>query len=227
MNKRRINGTLVSLMGVTSGLITNVLYGILSQQHFEMVEKNDVTIILPIGHFSATEKVILIFLIFFILWLFLAFFLPSVINFIISRLPRGEVKRDYKDLQQCYKEFKDGIIELQTKFKGANNNESMNIIMFVEICSLIDEMHCMFYVYTEKNIIIRNQLFGNGYIARNKKGKNIISIYEYRAILKITEQLLYYIYAANRKENQEICDDYENSKNKCKELYSISDKING
>lgn len=103
----------------------------------------------------------------------------------------------------------------------------MNIIMFVEICSLIDEMYCMFNVYTEKNIIIRNQLFGNGYISRNKKGRNIISIYEYRAILEITQQLLYYIYAANRKENQEICDDYEDSNNKCEELRSIFDKING
>lgn len=221
MNKRRINGTSVSLMGITSGLITNALYGILSQQHFEMTKKNDVTIILPIGRFSTTERIILIFLIFFILWFFLAFFLPAVINFIVSRLPRGEFKRNNKDLQQCYKKFKDGIIELHAKFKKTNNNESMNIIMFVEICSLIDEMHYMFHVYTEKNLIIRNQLFDNNYITCEKKDKNTISIYEYRAILEIADQLLSYIFAANRKKNKKIFKDYMESKRKCEDLCNI------
>lgn len=178
-----------TLAAIVAGILTDMLYDVLTEDHFEGNITDNTIKINKVNEHSILENICSIIILFVILWLILSYVVPTIIYIISSLKTYNIPKTDRKKVLDTYKEFKHEIIELQNQIQNMNAQCECNyLLIFSDTCRIILELHKVFCSDKEKNKNIVKSSFRTGSTV-NDIGKELSS-YEFLAVLNMAKNIL-------------------------------------
>lgn len=206
------NGSRVAsaLITVAAGMLTDLLYDVLAEEHFEGQIIDSVVQIIKISEHTTLERICIIVVLFLLLWMFLSYGIPLVI-YCVNSLRRHNIPRlDPEKVLSTYKDCKENVIDLQERVRNMTEEQtSAYVIVFSDACLVIARLHKVFCSGKEKNQSIIKNSFRSGATVNDIDVR--LSPYEYLAIIDVIQKVLETSYSKVSGKVSELLDsDYDN-----------------
>lgn len=189
------------ISAITSGILTNILYGDLFPCHYEKkIADNGTTLFEPIEEYNLWQKLLIILSIFLILWFILYIVFPFIINLAKSLSRKKRIIYTSKDIVCSYKNINTNVQNLieRNQLLLSISNVS-NTVLASEISHYINELDRLFI---EKNNVqqkIINSAFRHGNTINDIN--KYISYYEFHALIDNVDALFHSIFPNQTNNN--------------------------
>lgn len=222
---RNRNKIASALTAVASGMLTDLIYDIIAAEYFEGQIIDGTIQIIKISQYNTFEKICLIIILFSFSWVLLSYCIPLISYFINLFRHYNIPKIDSEKLLNTYKECKEKIIELQERTQNAINTNNSYIIIFSDISLLIIRLHKLFCSGKEQNKNIIKASFRSNSTVNDIDIR--ISLYEYIAIIDVSQNILQLSYKKMPLNIRELLDkDYINICYCINDLKQIPEELN-
>lgn len=141
-----------SLTAVAAGILTDILFDMLSNEQFKGTFTDAGFELLSISQYDFGEKCGLVFCVFLILWLLLAYGIPAVLYVISSWTTTKKPKISTKTVLSTYKKCREELIILEERVNQVNTLSASNYILFTDICQWIVRLYNIFCSDKDENI---------------------------------------------------------------------------
>lgn len=183
-NSRKIAN---SLTAVAAGMLTDILFDILAEEHFEGTFTNGVIELFSISEYCFWEKCGFVLGIFLILWALLACGIPVIVYVISSWIPVKKTKISTDVVLSTYKNCRVELYSLEERAAQGNISETDCYLLFTDICQLIVQLYNIFCSGKIENIPSVKDAFRTGAMIYDIGDK--ISSYEYLKIIDTLNSL--------------------------------------
>lgn len=215
-----------ALFAIAAGILTNILWGFLSNGHFEGTFVNGYFAIYTIDQYGFWVKCGILICIYFITWIVLGYGIP-IISYIIDS--RKQVKKPTiktEDIEENYKKCKQDLIALEERAARSETSDVSNCMLFVDICKCIILLEKYFCSETnrEKALHIK-AAFRTSVVPGDIEKK--VSSYEYLAVVRSLQRMLDCVYSTiEQNDNKLLRQDYQEMQAKISNLLKVMDNLN-
>lgn len=172
---------------VAAGMLTDMLYDLLAEEHFEGSVANETLEIIKINEYSVLQRICIIVFLFVFLWALFSYGIPLVGYWLNSLRTRNIPRLSKEEVSDRYKECKQEVIILQERTQNVTDPKA-HLLLFNDTCQVIIKLHKVFCSGKKENDNVVKNSFRTGSTIYDIGTK--LSLYEYLAITEILQEIL-------------------------------------
>lgn len=210
-----------TLSAVVAGMLTDLLYDMLADEHFEGQILDGVIQINRISEYTTLQRIGIISVLFLALWVFFSYIVPLMSYCLYSLWHHNKPRINNKEVLNTYTECKEKIFILRERAQNmVKENDCACVVIFCDVCLLIGKLYNVFCSGKEQNERVIRNIFRTGSTVNDMN--NRLSSYEYLAIIDIIQNTLTLSYNnASQEPGGLLESDYNNMVSRLIELKGV------
>ena len=214
-----------SLTAVAAGILTDILFDMLSNEHFKGTFTDTGVELFSISQYGFGEKCGIVFCVFLTLWLLLAYGIPAFSYVISSWRTAKKPKISTKVVLSTYKECREELISLEERVSQGSTLTACDYILFSDICRWIVRLYNIFCSEKDRNIPSVKAAFRTGSTVYDIDEN--ISSYEYLEVIKSLNGMFDSVYNTIKTNNSKLLAyDYSQIRLILSKLSNVIDDLN-